>query len=288
MKAAIIGTGFLGQQIYNEIKASCEEVILTHNKNKKYPESKEFDFFTDDIAQIFENKKIDVIFLPAKIEFIEDAEVLKASMAKFIEATKNSRIVYISSDGIFDGQQGLYKESDTPNPITLYGRNLKMCEDILKEASSNYCIVRPSYIYGYVNSVLDSRFEKIKEEVDEGKKITRFTDMYKSPLSYEQAAQAIAELAKSDYVGTVHVSGERMSVYEFTHQGMEALGLPTENLVSEPMPTEKPIDFLADTSLDNSLMRKLTNIKPFTIREGFKNSEIHTVDKNSVPSKHLR
>lgn len=288
MKAAIIGMGFLGQQIYNYIKVSCEDVILTHNKNKKYTGSKEFNFFSDDISQIIGDKKIDLIFLPAKIEFIEDPEVLKSAMAKFLQATKNSRIIYISSDGIFDGQQGTYKESDIPNPITLYGRNLKICEDMLKESSDNYCIVRPSYIYGYVNSVLDSRFEKIKEEVAEGKKITRFTDMYKSPLNYEQAAQAIVELAMSDYVGTVHISGERMSVYEFTRQGMEALGLSTEKLVGAPIPAEKPIDFLTDTSLDNSLMRKLTSIEPLGAKEGFKNSDMHPVDKNSVPSKYLR
>lgn len=288
MKAVIIGTGFLGQQIFNNIGDSCEEVILTHNKNKKYPDSKEFNFFSDDISKIIGNKKIDVIFLPAKIEFIENAKVLKSAIAKFIETTKNSRLVYISSDGIFDGKQGFYKESDIPNPVTLYGRNLKICENVIRRSSENYCIVRPSYIYGYVNSVLDSRFEKIKGDVVEGRKITRFTDMYKSPLNYEQAAQAIVELAMSDYVGTVHISGERISVYEFTRQGMEALGLSTENLVGKPMPTEKPVDFLADTSLDNSLMRKLTNVEPFSIKEGFKNSEIHPVDKNSLPSKYLR
>lgn len=45
MKAAIIGTGFLGEQIYEDILPICNEMILTHHKNKKYPDSKEFDFF---------------------------------------------------------------------------------------------------------------------------------------------------------------------------------------------------------------------------------------------------
>lgn len=288
MKAAIIGTGFLGQQIYNDIKDHCDEVIMTHNRNQKYPNSQKFDFFQDDISAILGNEKIDIIFLPAKIEFNENEDLLKEAMGKFLDAAKDSRIVYVSSDGIFDGQHGSYKENDVTEPMTLYGKNLKICEELIKKKTKNYCILRPSYLYGYVDGKLDSRFEKIKQELVENKKIVRFTDMYKSPLNYEQAAQAIVELALSDYVGTVHISGKRMSVYEFTRQGMEALDLSTENLVGETMPKEKPIDFLSDTSLDNTLMRKLTSIEPIDIKEGFKNSEMHSVDNNLLPSKYLR
>jgi len=233
-------------------------------------------------------KKIDTVFLSAKIEFEEDEKKLEESMTRFLNSCKDSRVIYISSDGIFEGESGLYKESDTPHPVTLYGKNLELCEELVKKYSENYCIVRPSYMYGFVDSHLDSRFEKIKRDIVEGKKISRFTDMYKSPLSYQQASEAIVKLAMSDYKGIVHVCGERKSVYDFTKEGMEALGISTENLIGEPMPKEKPVDFLLDTSLDNSLMCELTGIQPLSVKESFESLMPKMVDTNALPKKYLR
>lgn len=283
MKSAIIGTGFLGEQIYSDLLPICDKIILTHHKNKKYPDSKEFDFFIDDISNILNDKEIDTIILSAKIEFEENKRKLINTMVHFLESCRNSRVIYISSDGIFEGKNGLYKENDIPNPITLYGKNLKICEELIKKYSNNYCIIRPSYLYGFVNLRLDSRFEKIKEAVAEGRKISRFMDMFKSPLSYQQASKAILKLTLSNHKGIVHVCGKRMSVYDFTKEGMEALGMPTENLIGELIPKEKPIDFLPDTSLDNSLMRELTDIEPFNIKEGFENSRPNLIDANALP-----
>ena len=288
MKAAIIGTGFLGEQIYKDILPICDEIILTHHKNKKYPDSKEFDFFTDDIGNIIGNKKIDTVFLSAKIEFEEDEKKLMEAMTRFLLFCKDSRVIYISSDGIFEGENGLYKESDIPHPVTLYGRNLELCEELVKKYSENYCIVRPSYMYGFVDSHLDSRFERIKREIMEGKKISRFTDMYKSPLSYQQASEAIVKLAMSNYKGIAHVCGERRSIYDFTKEGMESLGISTDNLIGEPMPKEKPVDFLPDTSLNNSLMRELTGIEPLSVKESFESSAPKMIDINALPKKYLR
>lgn len=288
MKAIVIGTGFLGEQLYKDILPHYEKVILTYNKNKKYPESKKFDFFTDDISEIIGKEKIDAIFIPAKIELTENSELLRKSMDNFLKATKGSRIVYISSDGIFDGKKGLYKENDTPEPITLYGKNLKICEDLVEKQAENFCIIRPSYLYGLVNSKLDSRFQKIKDEVEEGKEIRRFTNMYKSPLSYKQASEAITKAALSDFNGIIHVSGERKSIYNFTKEGMEALGISTENLIGENIPKEKSEEFLSDTSLDFTFMQDLTGIKPISIRESFEKFWPRQIDKNAIPGKYLR
>jgi dTDP-4-dehydrorhamnose reductase len=288
MKAAIIGTGFLGEQIYEDIKSSCEKVVLTHNRNKKYPDSVKFDFFSDDIGKVLGDEKIDLIFLPAKIEFVEDSELLASAMARFLESTKGSRIIYISSDGIFDGQDGPYNEDDESNPVTVYGRNLKLCEELVKKHAASFCIIRPSYLYGVVNGKLDSRFRRFKKELEEGREVRCFTDMYKSPLSYVQAAEVIVKIAKSDFNGVLNVSGERKSVYDFAKEGLEALGVSAEGLVGESMPKDRPIDFLPDTSLNFSRMERLTGMRPLSIRESFEKFGSQYVDKNSLPSKYLR
>lgn len=111
--------------------------------------------------------------------------------------------------------------------------------------------------------------------------------MYKSPMSYIQAAEAITKIALSDYVGIVHISGERMSVYDFTREILEAMKISTNNLIGEVMPKDRPFEFLPDTSLNNELMEKITDIKPLSIRENFEKYG-NTVDKGILPKEYLK
>ena len=285
MNVAIIGTGFLGEQLYTDLLPVCERIVLTHHTHQKFPESKRFDFFTDDIADIFGDEKIDTVFLPTRIEFEEDEEKLTQAMTRFLTACKGSRIVYVSSDGIFDGMHGLYREGDAANPTTLYGRNLKICEDLVRNHADNHCILRPSYLYGFVGGRLDKRLDEIRSRVAKGEKIVRFTDMYKSPLSYQQTSEAIVKLALSEFVGTAHVCGERMSVFDLSKQGMDALGLPTEKLTGEQSPDGRKADFLADTSLTNDLMVTLTGMHPWNIKEGLVGSNESFADDDEIYGK---
>lgn len=272
-KVAIIGTGFLGRTLADKTRPFCKELLLTHNQNQYFKESIHFDFFTDDPKIILADRDIEAVMIPAKLEFEEDSGRLKKAMAKFLEACQGKRVVYVSSDGIFDGQKGMYTEEGTPMPVTLYGRNLKICEDLVKNSCDKYLIVRPSYIYGYSLGRLDSRLWKAKEILMKGEQLERFVDMFKSPMDVNQTAEAIVKLVLSDYKGIVHVAGSRMSVYNFTKEGMEALKIPTKNLIGARMPEESLSDFLADTSLNNSLIQKLTGTQPMSIKKSLEKFE---------------
>lgn len=267
MATLIVGTGFLGEALCDELRKRGEIVIPTHHTKKKYADSLPYDFFYDDPKVVFAGKHIDTVIIPAKIEFAEDSAALGRAMERLLAFFSTARIVYISSDGIFDGKQGRYTEVDIPRPVTLYGRNLTLCEDLIRKHAENFCVIRPSYMYGFVNGVLDERLRSAKEALEEDEAIARFTDMYKSPLSYMQAARIVATIAHSPFIGTVHISGERTSVYNFTKEGMMAIGIPTEKLIANVMPVPVPDGMLADTSLDNGLMIKLTGITPMDIRE---------------------
>ena len=270
MKSLIIGTGFLGEQLYLDFITKSREVLTTYHHHQKYSDSVRFDFFKDSPEETFERKEIDTVILPAKIEFTEDSDLLQGKMEKFTKWIGDKRFIYISSDGIFDGEEGNYTETDTVHPVTLYGKNLKICEDIIRKGVKNYCIIRPNYLYGFVNGKLDSRLQKVKDDALAGNGIVRFDDMYKSPLSYRQASEYILRIAYSGFIGTVHISGPRMSVYEFTLQGMKSLGLPLLTLRRESIPKDRPSDFLVDTSLDAHLAEQITGIQSLSVEESFK------------------
>lgn len=265
-KVAVIGTGYLGRCVAQMMKSQCSDLLTTYHENKFFPDSMRFDFFNDNTGYLWERKDVDIVIIPAMIENMTDHQALCEAMERFLNLSNGKRIVYISSDGIFDGQKGKYKESDPPNPATNYGMNLEICEDLVSK-TKNFLIIRPSYIYGYSLGILDGRLKRAKATLDRKERWESFCDMYKSPMNVNQVAEAIIKLSLSDHSGIVHVAGPRMSVFDFIRKGMEVLNVETDNLFKSTMPKDRPAEFLRDTSLDTALMTELTCIEPMGVKE---------------------
>ena len=266
----IIGSsGYLGKEITNLAEAQ-NRVFRTHFRNPTSQTSVRYDFFNDSIEKQVDLDSVDLIIFTGMVEF-EASDRVAASVERFAQACRTKQIVYLSSDGIFDGEQGNYSESDIPKPRTLYGRNLKICEGALAKYCRNLCIVRPSYIYGFSSAgALDSRISKTRQLLEAGETVTLFNDMYKSPLGVHQVANAVLDLARLNYNGIVHVAGERLSVFDFQYQAMKALNVDVDHLKSCPMPINQD-GFLRDTSLNNSLWKQLTATNPNSITETLAN-----------------
>ena len=186
-------------------------------------------------------------------------------MNRLLTFMPHHRFIYLSSDGIFSGSKGHYSEEDEPKPQTLYGRNLLTCESLIRQTLSNHSIIRPSYIYGWVNGRLDDRLSRVREKLLAGESVVGFHDVYKSPLGVKQLARAVVEVAASPFTGTLHVAGERTSVYDFYLQAMTALGVDADHLLAEAAPLSLTLP--KDTSLDISKWTKLLGTTPASIRE---------------------
>lgn len=240
------------------------KVIKTHFRNPCCLDSVPFDFFNDGPGDLLDKHNVDIVIFSGLVETHPFDEV-SFSMERFARECKDRRVTYLSSDGIFDGEKRRYSESDIPHPRTLYGNNLAICEQLIARFCANFCIIRPSYIYGFSNGNLDRRLSKTRTLLETGHEVSLFSDMFKSPLSVKQVAQAVVDLTLLGYVGIAHVAGERMSVYDFHRQAMLALHVDTLKLSSCLIPSGE--DFLRDTSLDYSLWQKLTNTSPQSIGE---------------------
>jgi dTDP-4-dehydrorhamnose reductase len=259
----VVGSsGFLGQQIVKQLESETT-VLKTHYRNACYPDSIRYDFFNDDIGHILDKQQVEVVIFASSVEMNNQTNNVEFSMARFARSCAGRRLIYLSSDALFDGQKGGYTEKDSPNPQSLYGKNLAICEELITGHCHNFCIIRPSYLYGFSNGNLDSRLAKTKSLLESGNNVVLFKDMFKSPLGVKQMAQAVIDLSFLDYNGIVHVAGHRLSVYEFHLQAMAALNINSANITSCPMPTNK--GFLRDTSLDSSLWQTLTGTVPYDV-----------------------
>lgn len=113
------------------------------------PDASPFDFWQDDITPLLTKTGADTVIFAAAVETDAKAAQLAERAERFFGACAGRRVVYLSSDAVFDGLRGNYTEDDPPSPATLYGKNLVAVEKIVRERCPDACVVRPSYLYGF-------------------------------------------------------------------------------------------------------------------------------------------
>lgn len=149
-------------------------------------------------------------------------------------ARQSARLVYVSTDLVFDGEKGNYGESDAPAPVSEYGRS-KAAGELATRAAPDHAVVRVSLLYGPARNGRTSFFEDQISALRAGRPIPLFHDEWRSPLDLATAARALLAVAVSDYQGTLHVSGpERMSRLEMGRRLANFFELDPSPLVAVP------------------------------------------------------
>jgi dTDP-4-dehydrorhamnose reductase len=163
------------------------------------------------------------------------------------------RLVFTSTDMVFDGARGWYREDDVPHPILEYGRTKAAAEKAVLEVPDGL-VARISLLYGLSRAEYPSFFDSTIERLEAGQPQAFFADEFRTPLHYATAANALVLLAQSDARGIVHVAGpERVSRHELMLRAAGALGLDARliraNLRADvPNLEARPADLSLDTS----------------------------------------
>lgn len=126
-----------------------------------------------------------------------------------------THLTYISTDYVFDGEKGRYKEDDKPNPISHYGLTKLEGENNVRTSSEEWCIVRTSAIYGwggekknFATWLLDNLFA--------GTQVKVVTNQHVSPTLNTNLAEMVLEISKKRLTGVIHAAGaSRVSRYDF-------------------------------------------------------------------------
>jgi dTDP-4-dehydrorhamnose reductase len=120
---------------------------------------------------------------------------------------KNRRLIYLSSDMVFDGRAGMYTERDREDPINAYGRSKLAAERITIQNCPSACVVRLPLMYGFPVAGGTNFFHQMLRQLQDGKEVRVFHDQYRTPGLAENIARAILELAGKTLSGTIHVAG---------------------------------------------------------------------------------
>jgi dTDP-4-dehydrorhamnose reductase len=281
MKYLVTGSaGLIGNRIVSDLEKSGEIVYSCYNNMKPvYGIPTKLNLLNlDDVHKIFKKFQPDVIIHCAALTDVEKCEVdpelansinVKATEIITKEAKElDSYLMYISTDYVFDGKKGLYKETDLTNPLNQYGQTKLIGEKIVENKISKWSIIRtstPFDVHSYKKTFPGWVFENLKNN----KKINILEDQFTSPTYVPNLSKMILEIITRNLEGHFHLSGSnKISRFEFAKMIATKLNLDLSllNPVSindMPWKAMRPLD----SSLDTSKINTILNTKPFTIEK---------------------
>jgi len=209
-------------------------------------------------------------------------------------AAKKSKciVIFVSTDFIFDGKKGMYKETDKPNPISVYGKTKLEAEQELSKTGAEHAIARTAVLYGsfrlrfnFVTWVIDSLVAK--------KSMTIVSDQYNSPTLAEDLAKALLDIYESGKRDIFHAGGsERINRYDFALKIAKVMGLDPSPIA--PITTEK-LDLKAKRPMDGSLdilkIARVVGHKMLNIEEGMaivKEQELKLGNHDKIDIKNIK
>ncbi len=133
----------------------------------------------------------------------------------FHVARGGARLLHVSTDAVFDGQRGDYREEDTPNPLSVYAQTKLEGERAVSETYPEAIIARVN-LFGWSLSGNRSLAEFFFYNLKEGKPVNGFTDVYFCPLLANDLAHIFLEMLRRNLHGVYHaVSTDCLSKYDF-------------------------------------------------------------------------
>lgn len=253
--------GLLGSKVV-KLAQQCFEVVPTHHTRSLLTGSVRLNVANGvEVLKVVARLKPDVLVHVAAETRVDHCEKNREEAWRVnAEGTKNiamacrkikSKLIYVSTDYVFDGEKGLYVESDKPNPVNYYGLTKLRGEEFVKENCQNHVVARTSVLYGW-HSMKTNFALWVIESLRRGESITVVNDHYNSPTLAENLAGALVEMAKQDMRGFFHTAGnERISRYEFAVKIAKTFGLD-ESMI-KPVKMNELSMWIARRPRDSSL-----------------------------------
>jgi dTDP-4-dehydrorhamnose reductase len=262
--------GLLGKDILD---------LLNNRKNDVYVLNRNIDYNADydksiicdisnksDLARVVSELAPEIIIHAAAIVDIELCEknptlCFKNNYESIITIVNSivpkCKLIFISTDSVFDSSIRASKSSDTKNPINIYSKCKSYAEDYIESHHHNHIIIRTN-MYGFHKNWRGSLVEWAIDNLISGSEFEGYENVYFNPLYTRQICAYLESLIDIDYVGVIHLgSNERISKYDFILNLIEMLGISNHNLIKSELLSGRFAPRHNDTTLDVSFAKKI-------------------------------
>lgn len=229
MKIPILGTGLsglVGSRVQELLGDDFEFTDLSFATGIDITNS-------DQVAEIFKDSAAQtVLHMAAKtdVDSCEEDKIYGEEGAAWsvnvigtqniVDAAKKyrKRLIYISTDFVFDGTKEYYKEDDLVNPVNWYGFTKSEGERLVKEADINSAIIRLAYPYrAYFGEKFDF-VRRIMDKANKKEKISALTDHIFTPTFIDDIAEGLRLFFQKGITGTFHLVGSQsLTPFEATN-----------------------------------------------------------------------
>jgi dTDP-4-dehydrorhamnose reductase len=290
------GTGLVGNALVRAWAHRGVEVTAATYHCHETPHFSQLDMQDEKAVRTIVSKvKPGVVALPAANPFVDYCELHPEETRKVnVEGSLNvlraakdigARLIFFSSDYVFDGKKGDYTETDATNPINEYGRQKATVEEAVLKAGGNL-VIRTSGAYGWQwepkNFVL-----QVKTKLEAGQPVRVAEGVRYNPTYVENMAEIVAELVAVGADGIFHcVGADRVKRAEFARAVAKAFGVSDAGLEVVPdaafkAPAKRP----AESSLKTDKVRAAIATQPWGIPQSLKHMLLFESDWKNYAKK---
>ncbi|HET59689.1 MAG TPA: NAD(P)-dependent oxidoreductase [Chloroflexi bacterium] len=222
----IIGaSGQVGEHLVHQASVAGHTVVATYHKHPvvgmQQLDIRDAKATETLIAQV----QPQVVYLPAALSHVDYCEqypeetyqINVMGVCNVLRAVNavGAKLVYFSSDYVFDGKAGPYREEDPPNPICEYGRQKVIAEHQIAINMYDYLIVRTTVVYGWERQGKNFVY-RLLNTLKNSEILKAPVDQVGNPTYAPDLAKAVVELIDLNKKGLYHIVGpQRANRYEF-------------------------------------------------------------------------
>lgn len=271
------GSGLAGSKLAEVASARGYEVYSGYAHNlPPYGKKVQLDLMdTNGTQDLIGRIRPDVIVHSAALTDVDRCEREKDLAYKVnVEGTRavaeaarraGSYLVYISTDYVFDGQRGMYREEDETRPVSYYGLSKLLGEEFCLDQG---CIARTCVIYGSRPASGKVNFALwLLNTLKSGKEARVVTDQFITPTLNTSLAAMVLEAADRSLSGIYHLSGAtRVSRFDYACQLARIFDLDHHLILPSRM---SDLNWLAkrpaDSSLDTDKASRMLKSRPLSL-----------------------
>ena len=196
-----------------------------------------------------------------------------------VASALGARLVYISTDQLFEGSDPWKREEDVPHPLNVYAMSKLQAEEVVFRACPDALVIRTNF-FGWGTSVRTSFSDWILRSLEERRDLTMFYDVLFTPILINDLVELILGLVDREASGIFHVAGaERLSKYDFALKVAEAFDYPEDKILATsvhdfPFSARRPNDM----SLSSRKAEDYLGIQMPMVEDGLRRLKEQEVD----------